>query len=133
VIAKLCIPTTGAVSAITGMVSIWTLAGFVGVAVYRNNQIASHPCLSQLPLPASSFHSGLVALAVSIGSGVLTILLSRSNRLRRTVVWLLVVFGIVAAPILVVSITSYVTAQPTDSMSPTACVGGDDGPFEEDR
>ncbi|WP_157890762.1 hypothetical protein [Mycolicibacterium goodii] len=125
-IVKCCSAISSAIGAIAGMVAIWALAGFVGVAAYRRQQIPAHQCLAQIPAPLTLFHTGVVALVIAVIAGVLAIILT-SDGFRMTTVWILVVYAVIMAPILITASIYYGNMQQIGSMSPAACVSGDDG------
>ncbi|AKS35591.1 hypothetical protein AFA91_30895 [Mycolicibacterium goodii] len=67
-----------------------------------------------------------MALVIAVIAGVLAIILT-SDGFRMTTVWILVVYAVIMAPILITASIYYGNMQQIGSMSPAACVSGDDG------
>jgi hypothetical protein len=100
---------------------LWSLAAVIAVMIYRNGQLADHRCLAALPKPTENVTIGVVAVAIVAMVGALLVVRAPTGH-RRRAVWPLVVYAVVATPLLVGAVALTVSSPAPGPPKPYACM-----------
>lgn len=106
---------------VAAFVALWALAGCLAILVYRDEQIAAHRCLRELPIPTGYLQTGLSALVLSAALGVATLMArsDRRRRFRRAAIAGVAILGTVA----LAAVVQYSNASTPGPMRADACTG----------